>query len=92
MDISDLLPAHDNIGDLLSNISVSVTDDPADETDTATTVISVTNNGEQTDITLEGIGWNELGISDASVISDPSNHQTELLNQLDTMNVIKIDP
>ncbi len=92
LDISDLLPEHDNIGDLLGNISISVTDDPADATDNATTVISVTNNGEQTDITLEGVGWNELGISDASVINDPGNHQTELLNQLDTMNVIKIDP
>ncbi|MGF1774291.1 VCBS domain-containing protein [Vibrio wakamikoensis] len=92
LDISDLLPVHDNIGDLLGNISISVTDDPADAMDNATTVISVTNNGEQTDITLEGVGWNELGISDASVINDPGNHQTELLNQLDTMNVIKIDP
>ncbi|MGR5220543.1 VCBS domain-containing protein [Vibrio parahaemolyticus] len=92
LDISDLLPKHNDLTDLLGNITVTVNDDPHTHADSATTVISVTNNGEQTDITLQGIGWNELGISDVSVINDPSHHQSELLNQLDMMHVIKVDP
>lgn len=92
LDISDLLPAHGNIEDLLSNISVSVTDDPDDASDNATTVISVTKDGEQTDITLEGVGWNELGIDNDSIIESPGDYQLELIMQLDTMNVIKVDP
>ncbi|MFH0262995.1 VCBS domain-containing protein [Vibrio barjaei] len=92
LDISDLLPDHDNLGDLLGNITITVNDDPNDNTDPATTVISVTNNGEQTDITLEGIGWNDLGIADSNVMTDQGNHQSELLNQLDHLSIIKVDP
>ncbi len=91
LDISDLLPEHDNLGDLLGNITITVTDDPNDNMD-PTTTISVTNNGEQTDITLQGIGWNDLGIADSNVMTDQGSHQSELLNQLDQLSIIKVDP
>ncbi|MCL9777424.1 VCBS domain-containing protein, partial [Vibrio methylphosphonaticus] len=91
LDISDLLPEHNNLGELLGNISVTVNDDINDANDATSTVISVTKGNEQTDITLDGVGWSELGISDANVINDPAGHQVDLISQLDTMNIIKVD-
>ena len=91
LDISDLLPEHNNLGELLGNISVTVNDDVNDANDATSTVISVTKGNEQTDITLDGVGWSELGISDANVINDPAGHQVDLISQLDSLNIIKVD-
>jgi VCBS repeat-containing protein len=91
LDISDLLPEHDALNDLLSHITVTVNDDASDPSDIISTVISIQNGDERTDITLEGVGWDALNISDSNVVNDPGSHQLDLISALDTLHIIKTE-
>jgi VCBS repeat-containing protein len=91
LDISDLLPEHDALNDLLSNITVVVNDDASNPNDVVSTVISIQNGDERTDITLDGVGWDALNISDSNVINDPGAHQLDLISALDSLHIIKTE-
>ncbi|MGF1721058.1 VCBS domain-containing protein [Vibrio kyushuensis] len=87
IDISDLLIDSPNMEDLLANIEVDVVDDENDPFDAASTTLSVTDeSGGKTDVVINNLGWNELGIIDVANATDETVISA-LVDQLKLVNV-----
>ncbi|MGF1756233.1 VCBS domain-containing protein, partial [Vibrio makurazakiensis] len=87
VDISDLLPDSPSMQDLLANIEVEVTDDindPADQTNT-NLVITDQNSGV-TEVNINNLGWNDLGIIDVANTTDEAIFSA-LIDQLKVVQI-----
>ncbi|MEX0336146.1 VCBS domain-containing protein [Vibrio tubiashii] len=67
IDLSDLLPDAPNMNDLFDHIDATVVDDINDPNDDAYTLLEVTDeNGGQTNIKINDMGYSELGLGSGS--------------------------
>ncbi|RBW64797.1 hypothetical protein DS893_14060 [Vibrionales bacterium C3R12] len=91
VDISDLLPPSPSVDDLLSRIKITVNDDISMLDDEVSTVISVLDNqGNQTDIMLDGVGWEQLNPNNVPDIADISSADLLSIMQ-DDLHILKVD-
>ncbi|WKY59166.1 VCBS domain-containing protein [Vibrio sp. SNU_ST1] len=87
IDLSDLLPDSPTTQDLLDHIDVTITDDTSDLTDNPNTTLSVTDeNGGVSEVILNDVGWNKLGISNTS-----ASEETIILKMIDQLSIMNVD-
>ncbi|WP_167855752.1 VCBS domain-containing protein [Vibrio tasmaniensis] len=87
IDLSDLLPDSPTTQDLLDHIDVTITDDISDLTDNPNTTLSVTDeNGGVSEVILNDVGWNKLGISNTS-----ASEETIILKMIDQLSIMNVD-
>ncbi|MCK6265839.1 VCBS domain-containing protein [Vibrio sp. ZSDE26] len=87
IDLSDLLTDSPSMAELLANIEVNVVDDELDPSDATSTTLSVTDQaGGQTDVVINNLGWNELGIIDVANATEETVISA-LVDQLKCVNV-----
>ncbi|WCP69316.1 VCBS domain-containing protein [Vibrio tubiashii] len=85
IDLSDLLPDAPNMNDLFAHIDANVADDINDPNNDAYTLLEVTDeNGGQTNIKINDMGYSELGLGSGS--SDDAI-VTALVEQLKVLQV-----